>query len=91
MMHSLSTSTLETFFQNYLINHCNIKRILTYNSYIFNENVSMLLEALFFHASACLNLRNSMNYQKEFYETKKSGVALTQLSLTLHYSKRIFY
>ena len=24
-------------------------------------------------------------------EKKKSGVALTQLSLTLHYSKRIFY
>ena len=25
------------------------------------------------------------------YKEKKSGVALTQLSLTLHYSRRIFY
>ena len=26
-----------------------------------------------------------------FFKTKKSGVALTQLSLTLHYSRRVFY
>ena len=54
-----------------------------------------------FHCLGCLldtlmNLKHGLAIHYSIYvyvykKKKKSGVALTQLSVTLHYTKRIFY